>query len=561
MSDALAEYVQSSRTSWLRHFGGYDASGSGWHFCFAGGEYSPAAKLRLYTWGYAIHENYNLPRHVSNAGDQFTHGRPSTEQFFGGNGQTQKPFNNIVSFASEVNVFCTDDGAAYACGNNVSEIAENANGLGSVPPEKVAIRDLTSFQGGPRNTARRRNTVTRIIGEGGNLIGIKFTAASSLGTLAFCLLDNDGAPWFCGRFGSLFADLGLSTGPLNSLAWPTKVDLYQYESPSGSQTTEEPLRFAAICSFARTIRSGFYGLTKDGKLLFWKGLGLFDSDQAKLFEVTGFVSSVAVTAGGSGYTSQPVVTFSAPQHPEGVTAEGVAVVSGGVITDFQITQPGWGYTSAPTVTVSATGFPPAGSGASLTASLFSGTWGTISSSPSICAATDSSGKAYFWTDFSPKDATSADSFGISLSPLAPRNQDAAGYKQIDYNATSAVLLTNNGSVDFFGTAPDGTTKYVLTRLTSSITFTQAVALVRSGTVGFALLSDSGDIYTYGRGGNDPTVGRGLPAPSSTTVSLGKVDGDAKWTRVFGVRFGFVACRDESFDEYGNRIDPIPPGLT
>jgi hypothetical protein len=63
------------------------------------------------------------------------------------------------------------------------------------------------------------------------------------------------------------------------------------------------------------------------------------------------VVAVIPVSGGSGYTSAPTVTFSAPAT--GTTATGTATITSGVVTGVTITNPGSGYTSAPTVTFSA----------------------------------------------------------------------------------------------------------------------------------------------------------------------------------------------------------------
>jgi hypothetical protein len=62
------------------------------------------------------------------------------------------------------------------------------------------------------------------------------------------------------------------------------------------------------------------------------------------------VAAIPVS-GGSGYTTAPTVTFSAPAT--GTTATGTATITSGVVTGVTITNPGSGYTSAPTVTFSA----------------------------------------------------------------------------------------------------------------------------------------------------------------------------------------------------------------
>jgi len=75
----------------------------------------------------------------------------------------------------------------------------------------------------------------------------------------------------------------------------------------------------------------------------------------------GGVSAVAVSAGGTGYTT-PTVTFSAPTGAGGTTATGTVTVNAGVITAIAITSPGTGYTVAPTATLGTLG---SGTGATL----------------------------------------------------------------------------------------------------------------------------------------------------------------------------------------------------
>lgn len=58
------------------------------------------------------------------------------------------------------------------------------------------------------------------------------------------------------------------------------------------------------------------------------------------------VQRVVVTAGGSGYTSAPALTFTGGG---GTGAAGVAIVEGGAVVGVFITEPGSGYTSAPAV--------------------------------------------------------------------------------------------------------------------------------------------------------------------------------------------------------------------
>ncbi len=76
------------------------------------------------------------------------------------------------------------------------------------------------------------------------------------------------------------------------------------------------------------------------------------------------IKSIYVTAGGTGYTSAPTISFTGGG---GTGATAVAVVSGGVITRINMTAYGTGYTSAPTVVITG-----AGTGATATANLSGG---------------------------------------------------------------------------------------------------------------------------------------------------------------------------------------------
>ena len=64
----------------------------------------------------------------------------------------------------------------------------------------------------------------------------------------------------------------------------------------------------------------------------------------------GAITAIAVSAGGTGYTTAPTITIGAPGGT-GTTATATATVSGGVITAFTITSGGTGYKATPTVTI------------------------------------------------------------------------------------------------------------------------------------------------------------------------------------------------------------------
>ena len=67
---------------------------------------------------------------------------------------------------------------------------------------------------------------------------------------------------------------------------------------------------------------------------------------------SGGVDKLKVTAGGSGYTVQPIVKISLPDLPGGVQATGKATMdSNGVVTTVDVVEAGSGYTKAPTVDI------------------------------------------------------------------------------------------------------------------------------------------------------------------------------------------------------------------
>ncbi|NBW19637.1 MAG: hypothetical protein EBR82_67855, partial [Caulobacteraceae bacterium] len=77
------------------------------------------------------------------------------------------------------------------------------------------------------------------------------------------------------------------------------------------------------------------------------------------------VLSVTMTNNGSGYTSTPTVTISAPNEAYGTTASAVAVVTSNKVASIEVTNAGSGYTSAPTITITGGG----GSNAAATANI------------------------------------------------------------------------------------------------------------------------------------------------------------------------------------------------
>lgn len=73
------------------------------------------------------------------------------------------------------------------------------------------------------------------------------------------------------------------------------------------------------------------------------------------------IDTISITAGGSGYTSAPTVSFSG----NGSSAAGTATISSGAVTGITITNRGFGYTTAPTISFSGGG----GTGATATCTI------------------------------------------------------------------------------------------------------------------------------------------------------------------------------------------------
>lgn len=76
------------------------------------------------------------------------------------------------------------------------------------------------------------------------------------------------------------------------------------------------------------------------------------------YRVSDGVTDVVMSEEGSGYTTEPTITF-VPAAGDEVTATGTSALTGSSVTSVTITEDGSGYVSAPTVLFSA---PPAGEG-------------------------------------------------------------------------------------------------------------------------------------------------------------------------------------------------------
>lgn len=105
------------------------------------------------------------------------------------------------------------------------------------------------------------------------------------------------------------------------------------------------------------------------KVSFYGGGGTGATAVATLNGVTG----ITLTAGGTGYSSNPTITFKSAPGDKGAGATAAAVVNGGIITGITILNPGSNYLVAPTVTIT----DPTGVGATATANITLGSVGAI----------------------------------------------------------------------------------------------------------------------------------------------------------------------------------------
>ena len=100
--------------------------------------------------------------------------------------------------------------------------------------------------------------------------------------------------------------------------------------------------------------------------------GLFTWDGTDLLNVGG-VGQIGLTNRGSGYTSAPAVTISAPNQTNGTQATAVSTITANAVSSISITEGGSGYTAAPTVTITGGG----GSGATAIAEILTFTKGAL----------------------------------------------------------------------------------------------------------------------------------------------------------------------------------------
>ena len=164
-----------------------------------------------------------------------------------------------------------------------------------------------------------------------------------------------------GNSGFALAMVGASTFSSVATAPTQATDYTNLYSPGANLN---PMRGLGSSQFSRRVVTT---AASSGVKVVFAGTGVnLQNDEFASTVVAGVaggdaIVQVAVTAGGSGYTTAPAVSFSGGG---GLSAAATAVVTNGVVTSVLITTLGSGYTTAPTVV-----FTGSGTGATATAAL------------------------------------------------------------------------------------------------------------------------------------------------------------------------------------------------
>ena len=143
------------------------------------------------------------------------------------------------------------------------------------------------------------------------------------------------------------------------LSWANDVDVIK--SPLGDNINGMSIYYTGD-GVPKKTNAAMAGTTQGVSPSNWYNLGVPAPVAAPGVVASGgtAVGSVAITSGGSGYSSEPTVAITGGG---GTGATAVATVANGVVTGVTVTNEGSGYTSAPTISFTGAG----GSGATATA--------------------------------------------------------------------------------------------------------------------------------------------------------------------------------------------------
>lgn len=151
----------------------------------------------------------------------------------------------------------------------------------------------------------------------------------------------------------------LDTPNLERLIVATNGTIYRSTSATSFSTTGGTVSSADVSVDFSQFNNRLYYTDGTGFLQF--------SDGTNDYRQGTSILSITVTNDGSGYTSVPTVTISAPNLAYGTTASAVASVVSNKVSAITVTNAGSGYTSAPTVTITGGGGSNAAASASVSA--------------------------------------------------------------------------------------------------------------------------------------------------------------------------------------------------
>lgn len=191
--------------------------------------------------------------------------------------------------------------------------------------------------------------------------------------------------------------------------------------------------------------------------------GYFTWDGTDLITV-GSVGLVTLINRGSGYTSSPTVTISAPDQANGVQATATPILSNGVVISIVLTEAGTGYTNASnlTVTISAS---PSGNTATANAVIFSQIGSSIASFSGRTWIADQR-TIYYSAAGTYNDFTS-----VSAGSIVLVDSTLHGYIKQLLSANNFLYIFGDDSINVFSDVRvnnDGVTLFTNTNISASI---------------------------------------------------------------------------------------------
>lgn len=342
-------------------------------------------------------------------------------------------------------------------------IANTAGGVGVANVSGGVLNDSKGIHVGDRATATLNVSGSAAVNLTGGPLQFGLSGSTTIGTAN--LLGGTVTANYVAPAGTSTSRLNFNGGTLTAA--------------TGTATFLQGLTAATIYSGGAIINDGGNAITIAQPLLAPSGNG---------------ISSIPVTAGGSGYLDTPVVSISGGG---GVGASAVATVAGGAVTGITVLSPGTGYSAAPTVTLFGGGYTTAA------------TLGTATLAADISGGlTKQGGGTLTLTGtetYTNLTTVAAGTLSLQSASIATAGYVTANGATLDVSPLGSLTLTtgqslsgsgiNNGS---FATSP-GVSIYPGTiGTTATLTFNNDLDLSGGGTLYF-------DVTNSASGANDQIV--------------------------------------------------------